>query len=145
MSLPQIAQLDLPQAQITQQMKTQTVHKTYLWDFVAGDFVLKDGKLIEVTGLEYIKVWIEKILRTVKRSLIYAETEYGSEHHSLIGQNFHPDFSRSEYERMIREALLQNEAITKVDNFSFSQTGSRLEINFEVSSIYGTVERTVSI
>ncbi|MFI8716224.1 DUF2634 domain-containing protein [Brevibacillus brevis] len=145
MTLPQIAQLEMPSTQIAQQMRPQKVHKTFLWDFEAGDFVLKDGKLIELTGLEYLKVWIEKILRTVKDTLIYAGTGYGSEHHSLIGQNFHPDFSRSEYERMITEALLQNDAITRVDNFSFTQTGSRLVISVEVSSIYGTVERTVNV
>ncbi|MFA4137694.1 MULTISPECIES: DUF2634 domain-containing protein [unclassified Brevibacillus] len=145
MSLPQITQLKLPETQITQQTKPKNVHKTFLWDFDAGDFVLKDGKLIEVTGLEYLKVWIEKALRTVKNSLIYQGTGYGSEHHVLIGQNFHPDFSKAEYERMIREALLQNDAITRVDDFSFSHEGSRLVIGFEVSSIYGTLEKAVLI
>lgn len=145
MSLPQITQLKLPETQITQQTKPKNVHKTFLWDFDAGDFVKKDGKLIEVTGLEYLKVWIEKALRTVKDSLIYQGTGYGSEHHVLIGQNFHPDYTRAEYERMVREALLQNDAITRVENFSFSQHGPRLTIAFEVSSIYGTVEKAVLI
>lgn len=145
MSLPQIAQLEMPEAEITQQTIPQTVHKTFLWDFQAGDFAFKDGKLIEVTGIEYVKSWIDKALRTVKDTLIYEGTGYGSTHHSLIGQNFHPDFSRAEYERMIREALLQNDAITQVDNFSFSQDGSRITIDFYVSSIYGTTDEVVTI
>ncbi|MED1642168.1 DUF2634 domain-containing protein [Brevibacillus agri] len=145
MSLPQIAQLEMPATEITRQARSQTVHKTFLWDFQAGDFVLRDGKLVEVTGIEYIKVWIEKALRTVKDSLIYAGTGYGSEHHSLIGQNFHPDFSRAEYERMIREALLQNDAITQVANFKFTQDGERLSVEFDVTSIYGVTSGEVTV
>ncbi|HZG81494.1 MAG TPA: DUF2634 domain-containing protein [Brevibacillus sp.] len=145
MSLPQIVQLEFPQSQIAQQTNPQTVHKTFLWDFEKGDFVLRDGRLIEVEGIEYVKIWVEKALRTVKDSLIYTGTSYGSEHHSLIGRNFHPDFSRAEYERMIREALLQNNAITQVANFSFSQVGERMTIDFDVISIYGTTNGAVKI
>lgn len=145
MSLPQIAQLEFPQSEIAQQTMPETVHKTFLWDFEKGDFVLKDGKLIEVDGLEYLKIWIEKALRTVKDSLIYADTGYGSEHHSLIGRNFHPAFSRAEYERMIREALMQNNAITQVANFAFSQDGERLTIDFDVVSIFGSTSGEVTV
>lgn len=145
MSLPQIAQLEMPTTEIANQVTPQAVHKTFLWDFRVGDFVLRDGRPVEVTGIEYVKVWVEKALRTVKNSLIYAGTGYGSEHHSLIGQNFHPDFSRAEYERMIREALLQNDAITQVANFAFSQDGERLSIAFDVTSIYGLTSGGVTV
>ena len=37
--------------------------KSYLFDFTTGDFVVRDGKIIECDGIESIKVWIEKILR----------------------------------------------------------------------------------
>ena len=60
--------------------KTQTSSgtKSYLFDFTTGDFVVRDGKLIECDGISAIKVWIEKILRTEKgRYLIYDNTEYG--------------------------------------------------------------------
>jgi len=145
MTLPKVAQLEFPETELVQQTSPETVHKTFLWDFTKGDFVLRDGSLVEATGIEYVKVWAEKALRTVKDSLIYEGTEYGSEHHTLIGQNFHPDFTKSEYERMIREALLQNSAITKVDNFVFSQSGSGLTISFDVVSIYGTTQGAVTV
>ena len=145
MSLPRIAQLEFPSQEITQQTRALVVHKTFIWDFDAGDFALKDGRLIEVTGIEYVKEWVKKALYTVKDSLIYTGTGYGSEHHSLIGQNFHPDFSRAEYERMIREALMRNEVITQVTNFIFTQEGERLIIEFEVSSLYGTASEGVTV
>ena len=40
--------------------------KSYIFDFTTGDFVVRDGKLIECDGISAIKVWIEKILRTEK-------------------------------------------------------------------------------
>ena len=46
---------------------TSSGTKSYLFDFTTGDFALRDGKLIECDGIESIKVWIEKILRTEKR------------------------------------------------------------------------------
>ncbi|CAM3442434.1 hypothetical protein MALU111345_05365 [Marinicrinis lubricantis] len=63
----------------------------------------------------------------------------------MIGTTFKPAFSQAEYERMIREALLQNEAITNVDQFTFSQTGARLTIGFEVISIYGSIREAVTM
>ena len=59
--------------------------KSYLFDFDSGDFVVRDGKLIECDGIDSIKVWIEKILRTEKvRYNIYNNTEYGCHLEDLI-------------------------------------------------------------
>ena len=54
---------------ITLDNKIQTLNgtKSYLFDFENGDFVVRDGKLIECDGIDAIKVWIEKIPRTEKR------------------------------------------------------------------------------
>jgi len=144
MTLPKIAQLEFPE-QPVQKSTTTTVHKTLAWDFEVGDFKLSDGKTIVVSGIEYIKIWIQKALRTVKNSRIYVGTQYGSEHHSLIGRNFKPAFSQAEYERMIREALLQNNAILRVERFVFSTNESRLSIQFDVTSIYSTTTEQVVI
>lgn len=39
---------------------------------------MRDGKLVECDGIDAIKVWIEKILRTEKnRYKIYDGTDYG--------------------------------------------------------------------
>ncbi|MFD2614503.1 DUF2634 domain-containing protein [Paenibacillus gansuensis] len=140
MSLPEIAQLEY---EVPETTASNTVHMIYDWDFEKNDFKLKDGKLVELTGLDYIKIWIQKALRTKKDEGIYAGTGYGSEHHSMIGLNLHPDLSRSEYERMIQEALLQNDAIIAVENFTFTQEGSRMTAEFFVSSIYGESKEEV--
>jgi hypothetical protein len=144
-NLPQLAQLEIGTDEVTDQVETEDVHATFDWDFTKGDFKLKDGKLVRLTGVEYLKVWIQKALRTVKDSLIYKGTDYGSGHHSLIGTTFKPSFTKEEYKRYIKEALLSNSAITNVSNFTFSQTGSRMVIGFDVTSIYGVTGEDVVI
>ncbi len=133
--LPQITKLEFQNEEV---IASPAVHKTFKWDFEAGDFVLKDGKLIEIDGLDYIKVWIEKALRTKKGTLIYES--YGSEHHGLIGMVLDREFIKSELQRTIREALLQNEAIISVRNFEFQLEGALLKVKFDVATIYGNTE-----
>ena len=140
--LPTIAQLEIDQPS---ESTSSIVHKTFAWDFEENDFIRVDGKLIEVTGIEYVKIWIKKALYTIRDTLIYKDTGYGSEHYTLIGRTFNLAFSKSEYERMIRKALLENDAITSVSGFEFSQSGSRLLVSFNVQSIYGTTGGEVTI
>src|SRR5690625_3807374 len=145
MSLPKVLQLDFTTEELNTVVDPVTVHKSYAWDFERGDFALAAGSVVEIEGVEYLRVWIEKALRTVKGTLIYNGTNYGSDHHGLIGQVFKRSFTESEYERMIRECLRQNTAITSVTGFTFTPIGSRLKIEFSVMSIYGQSEEVVTI
>jgi len=131
--LPHIAQLDFDDAPTAASSSMIVVHKTFDWDFQLGDFRLKDGRLIELTGLPYLRVWIQKALLSSK------------EIPTIIGYNLHPDYTRAEIERMITETLMENEAVTAVDNFSFSQEGARLTVSFDVSSIFGSSREAVTL
>jgi hypothetical protein len=142
-SLPQIATLEFNVETDIQTSSRATVHKTFDWDFELEDFKLKDGKLVEVFGLAYLKIWIRKALMTVKDTLIYEGKSFGSDHFTLIGTTFHTGYKQAEMERMIRECLLQNDAITSVDAFDFEQDGDLLTIRFNVISIYGATEVTI--
>ena len=53
---------------VNNETKSSSGTKSYLFDFGSGDFVVRDGKLIECDGIDAIKVWTEKILRTEKSS-----------------------------------------------------------------------------
>ncbi|MCR4719706.1 MAG: DUF2634 domain-containing protein [Firmicutes bacterium] len=108
--------------------------KSYLFDFDIGDFVIRDGKLIECDGLEAIKVWIEKILRTEKgRYKIYDETIYGARLEDLIvGNNYSVEFIESELKREIEDALLQNPKISSVTNMKITREVNSLTVELEV-------------
>jgi hypothetical protein len=145
-NLPSVAQLTFPDSDLTsQQVTQQRVYSTYDWDFEKGDFRLVDGKLVQLTGMPYLKVWMQKILRTVFNTLLYTGSNYGFEGYSLVGQDFNPSYTKAEYIRMIQEALLQNDAITSVTGFSFSQDGATLTISFTVNSIFGTTNESLGV
>lgn len=118
--------------------KNETVEsggtKTYLYDFDKGDFVVLDGKLVECDGVEAIKVWIEKIIRTEKgRFPIYDETEYGCHLEDLIiGNNYTVEFIEAELKREIEEALLQNPQISNVSGFELTRDANSITVTLEV-------------
>lgn len=138
--LPQITKLEFKNETVELNL---TSHKTFLWDFNIGDFVIKDGKLVVVEGIDYIKIWIEKALRTKANTSVY--TNYGSEHHNLIGKVFDREFTNAELERTIREALLKNNAITNAYNFKFQLDEDLLNIEFTVSTIYGESDVIINL
>jgi len=126
-----------PQTEVvttTQSVSENIGTKTYLFDFDKGDFVIRDGKLIECDGIEAIKVWIEKILRTEKgRFKIYDNTEYGCHLEDLIiGNSYTPEFIEAELKREIEDALLLNSQITSVTNFKISREKNSLTVEMEV-------------
>ena len=108
--------------------------KTYLFDFEKGDFVIRDGNLVECDGIEAIKVWIEKILRTEKgRFAIFDDTDYGCHIEDLIvGNNYPIEFIEAELKREIEEALLLNSNISSVNNFKITRTRNNLIVEMEV-------------
>ena len=108
--------------------------KSYMFDFENGDFVVRDGKLIECDGIDAIKVWIEKILRTEKgRYPIYDNTEYGCHLEDLIiGNSYTTEFIEAELKREIEDALKQNSRITSVTNFKISRNKNAITVTPEV-------------
>ena len=114
--------------------KTASGTKTFLFDFNSGDFVMRDGKLIECDGIDAIKVWIEKILRTEKdRYKIYDNTEYGCHLEDLIiGNSYTAEFIEAELKREIEDALKQNPRISSVTNFKITRNTNAITVNLEV-------------
>lgn len=112
--------------------------KTFLYDFKKGDFVIKDGRLVEVDGKEAIKVWIEKILRTEKfKFKVYKEDEnideYGTTIKKLIqGRRVPQFFLQSELRREIEEALKKHSEIDRIEDFRTEQEMTTLKIYFTV-------------
>jgi phage baseplate assembly protein W len=114
--------------------------KSFLFDFTADDFIIRDGKLVECKGIDANKVWIEKILRTEKgRFRIYNDTDYGCRIEDLlIGNSYHVAFIEAELKREIEDALMQNPNISAVSNFSIKRTASGIIVSMEVSTVYDT-------
>lgn len=64
--------------------------------------------------------------------------DYGVELVDLYGKPM--SYVISEIQRRITEALIQDDRIEEVDNFTFEKNGRKLHTTFEVHTIYGTLQ-----
>ena len=87
---------------------------------------------------EAVKQAIMLILNTERYKFLIYSWNYGAEFEALIGT--HPDIVEDEVERLISEALLQDDRITAVYDFEFSRNRDTLLVNFKVDSIYGDID-----
>lgn len=97
-------------------------------------------------GIEAVEQAIYKILLTERYQYPIYSWDYGIELLDLYGKPL--SYVRPELERRIREALLQDDRITVVDNFYFEQTEKNsIHVTFTAHTIYGdtTIETAVNI
>lgn len=136
--LPKIAELEF---NIEQTETVPKIGKSFLFDFEKGDFMRMDGKLVEVTGVEALKVWIHKTLRTEKfRFKVYEGTEHGVTLEDLLGSNLPQPFIEAEIKREVTESLTAHPFINSIENWQFTRIGSRMVINFTAVTVYGEGE-----
>lgn len=97
-------------------------------------------------GIEAVEQAIYKILLTERYQYPIYSWDYGIELLDLYGKPL--SFVRPELERRIREALLQDDRITAVDDFHFEQIEKNsIHVTFTAHTIYGdtTMETAVNI
>lgn len=149
--LPSIAELEFENEELAEE-DVPTIGKSFLFDFKKGDFVLKDGKLVVLEGIEALKMWIIKVIRTEKfRFRIYENTEfendeqYGVMLEDLIGSNFDREFIEAEIEREVTEALLLHEYIVSVDEWQFERNSKKMTVSFAVTTYDETLNMEVDL
>lgn len=132
---------------VTEEITAIVRGKSFKFDFVAGDFITKDGKVEELTGIESLKIWIVKLLKTEKHKFkIYKTGEidvYGITLMDLVHSDNPYFFIKSEIQREIKEELLKNTEILSVSDFIFTREKRTLAVAFTVNSIYGLAESKV--
>lgn len=77
------------------------------------------------------------ILNTERYEWLIHSWDYGVELHNLIGQDV--EYCLPEIERRVREALLQDDRITAVQNFAFEVNKKKVLATFVVASIFGEI------
>lgn len=143
--LPVITQLEIDTEEILEDV--QPIGKTFMYDFDKGDFVMRDGKLIELFGIESLKMWIMKVMKTERfRFRIYEGVDYGVTLEDLIGSNLPRAFVESEIEREVTESLLLNPYIEDVREWTFIRDGKWMRVSFTViSPMYNTFDVEVNV
>lgn len=110
------------------------------WDFAKNIPIFQDGKPLEVTGLEAVKVWIWKALHTARYQYEAYTWDYGNELESLIGSDFSDELKQSEAIRYVKEALEICPYIERVEQVKANFEDSTFTISCKVQTIYGEVE-----
>lgn len=93
-----------------------------------------------IDGIEAIRQAVYKILATGRASFSIYGTEdginYGTELERFIGKSY--SFIKSDIERTLTDALLQDERIIEVKDFTIDEPkGDTLSFSFAVSTIFG--------
>ena len=91
-----------------------------------------------VDDVEALKQAIFLILNTERYEWLIHTWNYGVEFRNLIGKDI--DYCSPEIERVIREALLQDDRLTAVQNFEFEVNKNKVLTTFTVTTIYGDIE-----
>lgn len=93
--------------------------------------------------LRALEQHIYKVLSTEKYEFPIYSFNFGIELESLIGRD--PAYVKVELKRRIKDCLLQDNRITSVENFKFTNTGDEVLCTFDVVSIYGEIEITKEV
>ncbi|MBQ3425854.1 MAG: DUF2634 domain-containing protein [Clostridia bacterium] len=120
---------------------------SFKFDFDTGEFVLDSaGDVVTVSGIEALKQWVQKILRTqYNRYKLYNGTYYGSNIEDLVvGKSYNMDFTESELKREIEKALLKNDDIYTVAS-TITRKKEKLYIDLVLTTVYGAAEEAVSL
>ncbi len=116
-----------------------SIPREYAWDFEKNDFQLKDGKFQVVEGIEALKIWIWKALKTSKYTYSIYSDNYGQELDKLIGQGLSKSLAESEAKRLTLECLKDNEHILSIRSFSVDKSNDVLSITFTAITDCGEV------
>ncbi|GED64356.1 DUF2634 domain-containing protein [Lysinibacillus fusiformis] len=137
--LPKITELEFN----TQENETDLppLGKSFLYDFDKGDFVIRNGKMVAIHGLETLKQWIIKVLKTERfRFRIYKDENYGATLDDLIGSSLPRAFIEAEIKREVTAALLEHTHIQEVQEWQFERDGKWMRIKFRVVTVEGAFD-----
>lgn len=97
-----------------------------------------------VDDKEAVIQFIEKVLNTDKYAYPIYDWYYGNELFTLVGMPY--DYIVVEAPRIIEEALLVDDRITYIDQWSFKKVAvDAIEISFLVHTIYGDIKYTKEV
>lgn len=96
-----------------------------------------------IDNLEAVKQAVEIILDVNRFESPILPWSFGNEMRNLIGEPM--DFAAIESERYIKEALKQDDRITDVVDFEFTENGGALLASYRVVTIYGDYTRETEV
>ena len=126
---------DLRQDFVFTTLPSRTLKMDHDWKTITGT----------IDQIQAVEQAVFLILTTERYQWLIFSWDYGVELQNLIGKD--PEYCIPEIERRIREALLQDDRITAVENFEFELNKRKVLTTSTVISIFGNinVEKAVEI
>jgi hypothetical protein len=101
------------------------------------DLTLVDGEPQIFEGIEALKLWITKSLKTERYRWLAYSWNYGSEFESIVGAQITDNVKQKEINRLIREALIFDNRIKDISNFKITQDDDVINVTFDVLTALG--------
>ena len=124
---------DLRQGFVFETLPSRTFRLNY-------DALTITGTIDEIKAVEQA---VYLILNTERYQWLIHSWDYGVELHNLIGKDV--EYCIPEIERRVREALLQDDRITAVQNFEFTVNKKKVLTTFTVVSIFGEINAELGV
>lgn len=96
-----------------------------------------------ITGLDAIVQRAKIVLNTDRYFYSQYSWDHGAELNQLIGKNYDKDYIESEVKRMVSEALMTDESILDITDFSTFIQNEKLTVRFTIDTVYGRRELSV--
>lgn len=109
-------------------------------DYDRGIPLFSGGNPVIVSGLEAVKGWAWRALKTARYQWSVFSWDYGCELERLTGQPYRADTKLAEASRYVREALEVCPYITSVTVAGAGFEGSRLTLDVTMETVYGEAE-----
>ena len=116
--------------------------REYAWDFNKDTFLRdSNGNMILLEGNPALEVWIYNVMKTERWAYLAYSDSYGVEIFSLLGKTLSSGERRSELCRTIKEALMVNPYVRRVDRIDFEENehGRLVNITVAVTTVYGAL------
>lgn len=107
------------------------------WDYAADKPLYINGEPVIVVGLEAVKSWAYRALRTRRYGQVQHSWLYGNDLQELVGQMWLPETKIAEAKRYVEECLLQNPYINGISGFTAEFSEDTVHINFTLETEYG--------
>ncbi len=93
--------------------------------------------------LPSVKQAVDVILNTKRFEWQIYSSNLGTELETLIGEN--ASYIESEFPRMVEEALLVDDRITEVNDFTYTISGDTMTWTFTVVTVFGAFSEAITI
>ncbi|AID44727.1 Phage protein [Candidatus Arthromitus sp. SFB-mouse-NL] len=103
------------------------------WDFKKDEPLFKNNNFIVVEGIEALKVWIYKTIKTIRFKYLVYSNSYGTSIKSFIGKVF-TEKVKNDFKKEIIEALIINKYIESVFFVEYKLEYTKLFLNLNIET-----------